>query len=89
METPEEYAEFQTFTSTFVCDETIEACGYKSWDHFFTRQLRPGSRPVSKPLNDDVITNPCEAVSYRIYRNIKKNTTSSGRQQRLILSTAC
>ena len=59
------------FEKTFVCDPAAEYHGFNSWDDFFTRQFRPGVRPVAAPDNDSVITNACEASVYRIAQDIK------------------
>ncbi|KAF2174040.1 hypothetical protein M409DRAFT_62213 [Zasmidium cellare ATCC 36951] len=40
--------------------------GFRSWDAFFTRQLKPGVRPLASPDDDDVIANPCEAQPYNM-----------------------
>ncbi|KAF9262278.1 phosphatidylserine decarboxylase-like protein [Marasmius fiardii PR-910] len=49
------------FAQTFVCDTTQPHFGFKSWDDFFTRRLRPGVRPVVEPDNDSIITSACES----------------------------
>ncbi|KAF9258261.1 phosphatidylserine decarboxylase-like protein [Marasmius fiardii PR-910] len=59
------------FEETFVCDPTDAHYGYKSWDDFFTRRFRPGARPVAEPENDGVITGACEAIVYRISKNVQ------------------
>jgi Phophatidylserine decarboxylase len=40
------------FEREFVCDPTLPHRGFRSWDHFFTRELRPGVRPVASPEDD-------------------------------------
>lgn len=54
------------FTETFICDPDAPFHGFKSWDDFFTRQFRPGVRPVLFGDNDDVINSACESTVYRI-----------------------
>ena len=61
-----------TFESTFVCNPLLPHFGFLSWDDFFTRRFRPGVRPISAPLDNNVIVNPCECAPYRIYRNIRR-----------------
>ena len=46
--------------------------GFKSWNDFFTRRLKPGARPVAAPDDDKVIVSPCEARPYRIARDVKR-----------------
>ncbi|KAI0767673.1 phosphatidylserine decarboxylase-like protein [Fomes fomentarius] len=60
------------FTETYVCDPEKPYLGYKSWDAFFTRALRPGVRPVASPDDDSRITNPCESTVYAIARDVKE-----------------
>ncbi len=45
--------------------------GFKSWDDFFTREFRPGVRPVAQPDDDAVVVNMCESAPYRIARDVK------------------
>lgn len=60
-----------TFEQDFQCDPKSPHYGFKSWDDFFTRQLRNGARPIAEPDNDSVIINACESAPYRIAQNIK------------------
>lgn len=62
-----------SFAETFICDPTAPFHGFKSWDDFFTRELRPGVRPVACPDDDGVIVNGCEAAPYRIATNVSKS----------------
>jgi phosphatidylserine decarboxylase len=59
------------FDQTFVCDPKAPHHGFISWDDFFTRQFRPGLRPVAAPNDDSVIVNACEAAPYRIAQGVK------------------
>lgn len=59
------------FKETFQCDPNAPYYGFKSWDDFFTRQLRQGARPVAEPKNDAVIVNACESAPYKIATNVK------------------
>jgi phosphatidylserine decarboxylase len=59
------------FERDFLCDPSQLHYGFKSWDDFFTRELRPGARPVAHPGNDAVIVNACESAPYRIARHVK------------------
>jgi phosphatidylserine decarboxylase len=45
--------------------------GFASWDDFFTRQFRPGRRPVAAPDDDSVIVNACEAAPFRLARGVR------------------
>jgi phosphatidylserine decarboxylase len=56
----------------FKCDPSQPHYGFKSWDDFFTREFRPGARPVASPDNDAVIVNVCESAPYRIARHVKQ-----------------
>jgi len=46
--------------------------GFRSWNDFFTRRLRPGARPIAALDNDKAIVNPCESRPYRIARGVKR-----------------
>ncbi|KAJ3191868.1 hypothetical protein HK101_007334 [Irineochytrium annulatum] len=59
------------FADIFVCDPGHETHGYKSWDDFFTRQLKDGVRPVAAPNDDSVIANACESKPFNIQRDCK------------------
>jgi phosphatidylserine decarboxylase len=55
----------------FVCDPEKPHWGFASWNSFFTRQFRPGARPVTEPENDKVIVSACEASAYNIQSEVK------------------
>ncbi len=57
--------------SQFLCDPAKPYWGYASWNHFFTREFKPGARPVAQPGNDKVIVSACEASPYNIHDNVK------------------
>jgi phosphatidylserine decarboxylase len=59
------------FDREFICDPDRPHRGFRSWDDFFTREFRPGIRPVAQPDDDDVIVNACESAPYRIARHAK------------------
>ena len=59
------------FAETFLCDPLSEYYGFTSWDDFFTRQFRPGVRPVAEPDNGSIIINACESTVYRIAHRVK------------------
>jgi phosphatidylserine decarboxylase len=58
------------FEREFRCDPGRPHHGFSSWDDFFTRELRPGVRPVASPGDDAIITNACESAPYRIARHV-------------------
>ncbi len=59
------------FEAEFRCDPGLAHHGFRSWDDFFTREFRPGARPVSRPDDDAVIVNACESAPYRIARQVR------------------
>ena len=59
------------FDLQFKCEPKQPHRGFKSWDDFFTREFRPGVRPVALPDDDAVIVNACESAPYRIARHVK------------------
>ena len=62
------------FKELYQCDPTKPYWGFKSWDDFFTRQLRDGVRPVDSPDDDSVICNACESSPYRIEYHVKRRS---------------
>ena len=63
------------FEREFVCDPGQPHWGFRSWDHFFTRELRAGARPVDSPDDDSVVVNACESAPYRIARHVNYRDT--------------
>ncbi|WP_028583353.1 phosphatidylserine decarboxylase family protein [Desulfogranum mediterraneum] len=59
------------FEEDFICDPAAPFHGFSSWDDFFTRQFRPGRRPLAGPEDDAVIANACESAPYRIRSGVK------------------
>lgn len=57
------------FEEMFVCEPSAKYYGYKSWDDFFTRQVRDEARPVASPDDDNVIANACESKVFNVQRN--------------------
>ena len=61
----------QRFSETFICNPALPHWGFTSWDDFFTRQFRPGVRPVEFENDDRWISNSCESAPYKIAKNVK------------------
>ncbi|WP_200940666.1 phosphatidylserine decarboxylase family protein [Cellulomonas sp. Leaf334] len=55
---------------TYVCDPSAPHWGFTSWDDFFTRQFRPGVRPIASPTDAGVLVNACESAPYRVASNV-------------------
>ena len=60
------------FVQEFQCDPSKPHHGFTSWDDFFTREFRPGVRPVAEPDDDKVIVNACESAPFALERNVKR-----------------
>ena len=60
------------FDEEFKCDPQAEYHGFKSWDDFFTREFRPGVRPVESPNNGYIVANACESAPFQISTAVKK-----------------
>lgn len=58
------------FDKEYICDSEAPYHGFSSWDDFFTRQFRPGQRPVACPDDQDVIVNACESAPYHLAHNV-------------------
>ncbi|MBF0119712.1 MAG: phosphatidylserine decarboxylase family protein [Desulfobacterales bacterium] len=46
--------------------------GFKSWNDFFTRKLKPGMRPIAEPENSKVIVSAADSSVYSIQSSVKK-----------------
>ena len=46
--------------------------GFKSWNDFFTRKLKPGMRPIAEPNDNKVIVSASDSNVYSIQHNVKK-----------------
>lgn len=55
----------------FICDPEKPHWGYASWNAFFTRQFKPGARPVACEEDHKVIVSACEAAPYNISHGVK------------------
>lgn len=65
------YQTTHTFDSFFQCDPNAKHHGFKSWDHFFTRQFRDEVRPIAEPDNDNVIANACESKVFNVAHHVR------------------
>lgn len=61
--------------SQFLCDPGKPHWGFASWNDYFTRQFRPGARPVDEPDNHKTIVSPCEAAPYNIRHDVQHHDT--------------
>ena len=59
------------FDRDFESDAARPFHGFASWDDFFTRQFRPGRRPLAGPDDPSVIANACESAPYRLATNVQ------------------
>jgi len=64
-----------THMEEFQYDPNQPYGGFSSWNDFFTRQFKPGERPVADPGNSKVIVNACEATPYNIENSVKLTDT--------------
>jgi phosphatidylserine decarboxylase len=55
----------------FIHDRQQPYWGFASWNAFFTRQLRPGVRPVAELHDERVIVNACEASPYNLQHDLQ------------------
>ncbi|KAI1484545.1 Phophatidylserine decarboxylase-domain-containing protein [Biscogniauxia mediterranea] len=60
-----------SFEDMYICDPSAKYYGFTSWDDFFTRQLRPGARPVACPADANVVANACESTPYALSRGAR------------------
>ena len=45
--------------------------GFKSWNDFFTREVKPGARPIAGKDDSKLIVSPCDSTVYKIGRKAK------------------
>lgn len=65
LDTPESVAHIETFTSDpryRVGDYDEGPSGWRTFNQFFARTIRPGKRPIAAPCDDRVIVSPADAV---------------------------
>ncbi len=55
----------------YIHDPKAPFYGFKSWNDFFIRRLKPGARPVADPHNSRLIVSACEAAPFAIARDVK------------------
>lgn len=71
------------FEDVFICDPRQPYYGFSSWDDFFTRQFRPGLRPIASgdsnrsdpAVSNRAIANPCESRPYRLSVGVRRRDT--------------
>jgi phosphatidylserine decarboxylase len=61
-----------TFDQAYVCNPSLPAYGFGSWDQFFIRTFRDGVRPVASPTDSNVIVSACESGPYALETNVQK-----------------
>ena len=64
-------AAMPTFVEDFISDPSKKHYGFQSWDDFFTRQFRPGRRPVASSEDNNIIVNSCKSAPYKLAKNVK------------------
>jgi phosphatidylserine decarboxylase len=70
-----------TFEELYECKPNEPYHGFKSWDDFFTREFKPGVRPVAyadgnNPLGVDpnsVIVNACESTPFALQSKVQSH----------------
>ncbi len=51
--------------------------GFQSFNHFFTRDLKPGTRPIDKPTDNAVLVSPADGIINMINNSLELNTEIS------------
>ena len=65
LDTPASAAGIETFrkATNYNMDDYIEGpSGWQTFNQFFAREVKSGSRPVAEPRNDKVVVSPADAV---------------------------
>ncbi|KAH6869458.1 phosphatidylserine decarboxylase [Coprinopsis sp. MPI-PUGE-AT-0042] len=62
------------FRTTYVCpDPDAPNRGFRSWDAFFVREIRPEARPIHFGEDKSILHNACESTVYNIQYNVRKH----------------
>jgi len=56
----------------YIYDPNDPYWGYKSWNDFFARKVKPSTRPIAQPDNDKIIVSPCDTTIFNIGHNVGK-----------------
>ncbi|OUS02048.1 phosphatidylserine decarboxylase [Flavobacteriales bacterium 33_180_T64] len=64
-------------------DYIIPEGGYKNFNEFFFRELKPGMRPVSSPDDNSVVVSPADAIVNMIDDNLALDTPLEVKTQKL------
>lgn len=59
---------------THIEEYIMPGKGYKTFNEFFTRELRPGSRPIANPGDDSVVLAPADSVINMINSALTENS---------------
>lgn len=73
-----------TFPQIFDCPDPTDAntYGFQSWDKFFTRNFKPGMRPVASPDDDTIIVHACESAPLQYpVSNVQLSDNFQGKNQ--------
>ena len=60
-----------TFVGWYICEPSRPHFGFGSWDDFFTRRFREGTRPIEDRDDPFVINNVCESFPYALRENVQ------------------
>lgn len=55
----------------YVYDPAAEYWGFKSWNDFFTREVRDGARPIEGKGNSKIVVAPCDSTVYKIAHDVQ------------------
>lgn len=58
-----------------MADYILPPVGYRSFNQFFTRSIKPGARPVDSPANPAVFTSPADSSLMKIADRLTSATT--------------
>ena len=67
-------AQSQLHMDYFEYEPDAPFWGFTSWNHFFTRRLKPGARPIQLPDDPKAIVSACDCTVYRIAHNAQRQS---------------
>jgi phosphatidylserine decarboxylase len=82
---PNPIASGATFEEIFNCNPAHPFYGFSSWDDFFTRTFRDGTRPVSGVGDDSIVVNACESAPLAVVRHVALSDSFWLKKQRYSL----
>ena len=76
-----EQAREQLHMEDYVYKPDAPHWGFSSWNDFFTREVKPGARPISHKHDNKVIVAACDSTVYRVSHDVQAQSEFWLKQQ--------